>query len=108
MAQDVGQFSIPSGTTGNYDITVGITPTYSDLYWQGTSILQGHGHQRGSDAWCFSDTTNSPTNKYIRVKNTSGTVILEGTVSYVTNKFRFNITTNTMGSALPVLAVFGN
>ena len=108
MAADVGQFSIPASTTGNIDINIGLTPTYSDLYWQGSAILPGHGHQRGSDAWCFSDTGNGPANKYIRVKNTAGTLIIEGTVSYLTNKIRLNLTTNTSGSAIPVLAVFGN
>jgi len=110
MAADVGQFSIPTSASGVFDISsLPFTPTKSDLYWQGASILPGHGHQRGSDAWCFSDTTSSTVNKFIKVKNTSGTVILEGTwTSYPANKIRFNITTNTLTSSLPVLVVFEN
>jgi len=109
MAQDVGSFGITAGVTGNLDVTLPFTATYSDLYWQGSTILPGHGHQRGTDAWCFSDLNSGPVNKYIKVKNTAGTVILEGTwVTYTSNKIRFNFTTNTLGSSLSILAVFGN
>ena len=109
MASDVGQLSFPGGLTGNLDFSVGITPTYSDLIFKGPSILPAEGHQRGTDAWAFSDDTTVPVNKFFRVKNTSGTVVLEGTwVSYPTGKIRVNITTNTLSGALPALAIFGN
>ncbi|MGM3248376.1 hypothetical protein, partial [Bacillus cereus group sp. Bc253] len=63
MASDVGPLTIPTGTTGNIDVTLPFTPTKMDLFWQGATILPGHGHQRGSDAWCFSDEGNVSVNK---------------------------------------------
>lgn len=109
MASDVGQVSFPPGVTGNLDFNVGFTANRSDLIIKGANIQPAEGYQRGTDAWCFSDNSSGPVNRFFRVKNTSGTVVLEGTwVSYPTNKVRVNITTNTLTFSLPALLIYEN
>jgi len=109
MAADVGQISFPTGTTGNLDFSLAFTPTKSDLIFKGSGILPAEGHQRGTDAWGFQNTSSVPVNKFFRVNTSAGSLLLEGTwVSYPTNKLRVNITTNNLVSSLPALLIYEN
>jgi len=109
MATDCGPGTITAGT-GSKTISIGMTATWLDLIIQGTGLKKSTGFIHGGFQYAFSDdTTMTPVSKAIQVKNTSGTVVLEGTwTSFTGTNVIFNITTNTLGASQNVMLIFGN
>lgn len=108
MATDCGPATITSGT-GTKTIAIGMTATWLDIVIQGPGLKRSLGYIHGGYQYAFSDdTVNTPASKAIQVKNTAGTVVLEGTwTSFTGSNVVFNITTNTLG-ALNAMFIFGN
>ena len=106
MAQNVGPVDFSTGT-GNNIFNIGMTATWMQIYFQSSGNKQSKGFIYGGAQYCYSDDAN-PVNKAIQVKNSSGTVVFEGTwTSFSGNNVTFNITTNTLGTPRALL-VFGN
>ena len=106
MAQNVGPVDFASGTGVN-TFNIGQTATWMQIYFQSSGNKPSKGFIYGGSQYCYSDDAN-PVNKAIQVKNTSGTVVFEGTfTSFSCNNVNFNITTNTLGTPRALL-VFGN
>ena len=107
MARDIGNASFTAGT-GSKSINIGMTATYMHIVIKGSGIKTFEGWIRNGYQYCFpADGEGVETTKALKVKNTSGTVILEGTwTSFSGNNVNFNLTTN---SAPPdMLLIFGN
>jgi len=109
MAQDTGTFGLSTGT-GSKVFTIGMNATWMQIFIQGSGLQPMKGFIAGGFQYCYSDsTTASPTTKAIQVRNTAGTVVLEGTwTSFASNQVTFNITTNTLGASQSTLIFFGN
>ena len=109
MASNCGPIGFTAGVTGSKTTNIGMTANWLRLEFRGTGLQPSTGVVYGGDQYALSDSTSSPVNKHIQVKNTSGTVVLEGTwTSFTGNNVVWNITTNTLPSNLSVLATFGN
>ena len=107
MARNIGTANFPSGT-GAKALNIGMTATWMQLVFSGSGIKNSTGWIENSDQYCIPAEGDSAVNKAIRVKNTSGTVVYEGTwTSFSGNNVNFNITTNTLGTPA-VLLIFGN
>jgi len=109
MASNCGPFGISTGI-GTKTINIGMTAIWMQIDIRGPGLKPMKGIMYGGDQYCYSnDTVATAYNKAIRVENTSGTVVLEGTwTSFTGNNVVFNITTNTLGSSQSTLAAFGN
>ena len=80
MAYYCGTASFSSGT-GSKSINLGVSgSTWIEIYFQGANVKQSHGFCDGAFQYVYSDPAGAITNyKCIQVRDTSGTVILEGT-----------------------------
>jgi hypothetical protein len=108
MAVDTGTASFTSGT-GTKTINIGMAATWMEVYFFGSGIKPSHGFIAGGTQYVSSDPNSSlTTGKAIQVRNTSGTIILEGTwTSFASNNVNFNITT--APATMPqMLLNFGN
>lgn len=98
-----------TGGTGTKTTSLGLTPTWIEIQFGGSGILHSFGYASGGSQHCYPDANSSAVSgKAIQVKDTSGTVILEGTwVSFSGGNVTFNITT--APSTMPqMLLRFGN
>jgi len=108
VAIDAGTATFSSGT-GSKTISLGFTPAWIEIEFGGSTIKHSHGFVYSGFQYVYPDNDSVITNsKCIQVKNTTGTVILEGTwTSFPTNQVVFNITTQT-GSVPQMLLKYGN
>ena len=109
MARDIGNAGLGTGT-GAKSINIGMTATYMHIVIKGSGLKSFEGWIRNGLQYCFpADGEAMVTNKALKVKDTSGTVVLEGTfTSFSGNNVNFNLTTNSLGTAPDMLLVFGN
>ena len=109
MASNCGTVALTS-STGAKSFNIGMTANWCQVRIRGSGLQASEGFVYGGDQYCYSDpTTGLPVNKAIQVKNTAGTVVIEGTwTSFSGSNVNFNITTNTTGATQSVLLVFGN
>jgi len=115
MAADGGSAGLPSGT-GSKSINMGVSMT--GMTWckitlkaPGFKDFEGYSFATGSFQYCFPASGEAiNTTKFFRVKDTSGTVVYEGThTGFSGNNLMFNITTNTISPTMPtVLYEWGN
>lgn len=107
MARDVGTASFSLGT-GSKSINLGRTATDMRIVFKGSGINPSEGYIAGGYQYAFYDNNaTADSTKAIRVRNTSGTTILEGTwTSFSGNYANFNITTQT-GAVPQMLLDFG-
>jgi len=109
MASNCGPIGFTAGVTGTKTTTIGMTANWMRLEFRGSGLQPSTGVTYGADQYALPDSTTSPVNKMIQVKNTAGTVVLEGTwTSFTGNTVVWNITTNTLASSVLPLATFGN
>jgi len=108
MANDVGTASFISGT-GAKSTNIGMLATWMEIEFGGPSIKHSKGFIYNGSQYCFSDDASvAVSGKAIQVKNTAGTVVLEGTwTSFSGTSANFNITTQT-GTVPQMLLKFGN
>ena len=107
MASNTGTASFPAGT-GVKSINVGMLPNWMQIDFGGSGIKHSRGFIYGGNQYSYSDDTSSTVTKAIQVKDTSGTIILEGTwTSFSTTYANFNITTAPATSP-QMLLTFGN
>lgn len=106
MARDTGTASFTSGT-GPKSINIGRTATDMMIVFKGPNILPSESYIAGGSQYAFPDNnTVADSTKAIKVRNLSGTTILEGTwTSFSGNYANFNITTQT-GSVPQMLLNF--
>lgn len=105
MARDVGTATFPP-STGSKSVNIGRLATDMVITFKGPNILPAELHIAGGYQYGFSDNASTALTK-LQVKNTSGTVILEGTwTSFSGTNVNFNITTQT-GSVPQMLLDFG-
>lgn len=94
MARDVGTATFPGGV-GVKTLNLGLPVKDMALIFKGPNILPAEYHIANGYQYGFSD-NSSIAGTTLRVKNLSGTVILEGTwTSFTGNNAIFNITTQT-------------
>lgn len=108
MSSNTGTATFTTGT-GTKSIVVGILPTWCEVEFGGSNILHSHGFIYGTSQFVYPDPNSSITNgKVIQVKDTTGTVILEGTwTGFSGTQINFNITT--APTTMPqMLLTFGN
>jgi len=106
MARDIGLKTL-TATSGNQVVTLPFTPTWMRLTARTTGIKPFTGYIDNGDQYSFGDDTSGAVNKAIKIRNTSGTVVMEGTwVSFTTNAVTFNLTTFT--TVPQMLLEFGN
>jgi len=106
MARDIGLKTL-TATGGNQSVTLPFTPTWMRLTSKVSGFKPFQGFIDNGDQYSYSDDTSGAVNKAIRIRNTSGTVVLEGTwVSFTTNSVTFNLTVFT--SSPQLLLEFGN
>lgn len=109
MASNCGPIGFAPGSTGTKTTNIGMTANWMRLEFRGSGLQPSTGIAYGGDQYSLPDSTTSPVNKHIQVKNTAGTVVLEGTwTSFTGNNVVWNITTNTLSTAISGLASFGN
>lgn len=107
MASNTGPITFGTGT-GTQTFGIGMTPTWFTIKFRGSSIKPSEGQFYGFNQYCYSDESSGPVAKLIQVKNNSGTVVFEGTLSsFSSNNVNFNITINTLGTPTALIA-FGN
>lgn len=108
MAQNTGTATFPGGT-GAKSLNIGMTATWMEIHFTGSTIKPSDGFVYGGNQYALSDPNSTATSgTAIQVRNTSGTVILEGTwTNFSGTQANFNITTQT-GSVPQMLLVFGN
>jgi len=106
MASNCGPITFGS-TTGSQSFGIGMTPTWFTIKFRGPTIKPSEGYYYGSNQYCYADDSVIPVAKLVRVKDTSGTVVLEATVSFSSTNAVFNVTTNTLGTPSALIA-FGN
>jgi len=84
-----------TGGTGTKSVAIGMTPIWMEVEFGGTNIRHSWGSVYGGNQYVYSDDVSSITSgKIIQVKDTSGTVILEGTfTSFTSGNAIFNVTT---------------
>lgn len=115
MALDGGTAGLASGT-GTKTVNMGVSMTgmtWLKACFQNPSYkdFKGFSYSGTSYQYAFSAPGETVTaNKFFRIKDTSGTVVLEGTFTgFTSTGFNFNITTNTIGSILNgILFEWGN
>jgi len=111
MAYDGGSATFPTGT-GAKSTNLGITGcTWIKFRIQGPGYLPYYGYAfaSGSYQYNYSDATSALDNtKAIKVRNTAGTVVIEGTVTgFSGTNVNFNFTTNV--ASPPIMMVeYGN
>jgi len=109
MANNCGTTSFGAGVTGVKSTNIGMTATWIRLDFRNSGTKPSIGYVYGSNQYSLPDDTTITSTKAIQVKDTSGTVILEGTwTSFSGTNVNFNVTTNTSGSNLSCLLSFGN
>jgi len=107
MARDIGNINFPTGT-GMKSLNIGMLATYMHIVIKAPGIKDFEGWIRNGLQYCYPAPNElMNTSKAIKVKDTSGTVVLEGTfTSFSGTNVNFNLTTNT---AQPdMLLIFGN
>ena len=95
MANGIGTATFTSGT-GSKSINSGISGnTWFIVEFRGAGIQPSVGYYFGGSQFCYPGLNDSVvTGKAIQVKDTSGTIILEGTTTGISgNNLNFNITT---------------
>ena len=109
MARDIGNGGFTAGT-GAKSINIGMTASYMQIVIKGSGLKSFQGWIRNGLQYCFpADGEAMDTTKAIKVKNTSGTVVLEATfTSFSGNNVNFNVTTNSLTPAPDMLLIFGN
>lgn len=106
MARDVGTATLASGT-GTKTINIGRLATDMHIIFKAPGIMPSEGYIAGGYQYSFSDAAALSDTKAIKVRNTSGTVVLEGTwTSFTGTHVNFNITTQT-GTVPQMLLDFG-
>ena len=108
MANNCGTATFPPGT-GSKTVTIGMVPTWMEIHFKGSGIKESDGYIYGGNQYCFSDPSSTSTlSKAIQVRDSSGTIILEGTwTGFSSNQANFNLTT-VPASPPQMLLVFGN
>lgn len=107
MARDVGTVTLTSGT-GSKTVNIGRNATDMRIVIKGSGINPSEGYIAGGFQYAFYDQNQTAdVTKAIRVRNTSGTTIFEGTwTSFSGNNVNFNITTQS-GTVPQMLLDFG-
>lgn len=107
MARDVGTASLTPGT-GAKSVNIGRTATDMRIVFRAPGFSPSDGYIAGGFQYAFYDSASTAdSTKAIRVRNTSGTTVLEGTwTSFSGNFVNFNITTQT-GTIPQMLLDFG-
>ena len=108
MAKNVGPIDFSSGI-GNDTFNIGMTATWANIYFKFSGIKSMQGFIAGGNQVCYpADGESAVLGKAFRVKDTSGTVVFEGTwTNFSGNNVTFNKTTNTLGTPRAILE-FGN
>jgi len=107
MANNTGTADFTSGT-GVKTFSIGMTPTWMQLFIHASGCKPTQGFIYGGNQYSLSDETSNPVAKALQVKDTSGTIVFEGTwTSFASSQVNFNVTTNTLGTPR-ILMVFGN
>ena len=108
MARDIGNASLGLGT-GSKSINIGMLATYMQIVVKGPGLKSFQGWIRNGLQYCYpADGESLNTTRAIKVKDTSGTVVLEATfTSFSGTNVNFNVLTNT-GTAPDMLLIFGN
>jgi len=108
MAIDGGNASFTPGT-GTKTIALGMTPTWMRITVKGSAFLPFQGFIYSGFQYCYPDnSTNLDTTKAIKIKNSAGTVVIEGTwTSFSSNNANFTLTTNS-GTPPTMMLEFGN
>lgn len=92
MARDIGTATF-TPSTGVKSVNIGVRATDMIIIFKGPGILPAEFHIAGGYQYGYSD-DSTVANTFLRVKNTSGSVILEGTwTSFGATHANFNITT---------------
>jgi len=115
MALDGGNANIGVGT-GAKSINMGVSltsMTWLKAYYQNTGYksFRGFSYTGTTYQYCFPDGDTTPfvVGKFIQIRNSSGTIVIEGTFTgFSGNNITLNITTNTSASPLSVLFEWGN
>ena len=105
MSRDIGLASFNSGASQT--LTLPFTPTWMRITVRTTGYKPFTAYIDNGDQYCYGDDTSGAVNKAIKIRNTAGTVIQEGTwTGFPTNAASFTLTTNTAQPQM--LLEFGN
>jgi len=106
MAADGGSGSIPTGT-GSKSINTGVSlagMTWCKVTLQKTGYkdFKGYSFVTGAYQYCYpAPGENLNSSKFFQIKDSSGTIVVEGThTGFSGNNLVFNLTTNTLGAPL--------
>jgi len=108
MARDIGNASLTG--TGAKSINIGMLATYMQIKVKGVGLKSFEGWIRNGLQYCYpADGEAMSTSRAIKVKDTSGAVVLEATfTSFSGTNVNFNVITNTLGTPPDMLLIFGN
>lgn len=106
MARDVGTATLTSGT-GAKSINIGRLATDMHIVFRGAGLNPSEGFIAGGYQYAIYDPNLVADTKAIRVRNSSGTTVLEGTwTGFSGTNVTFNITTQS-GTVPQMLLDFG-
>ena len=109
MAVSAGTVTLSSGT-GAKSVNIGMIPTWFNIEFSGSGIKYSKGYIYNTAQWVRPDIDSSIIpSKVIQVKDTTGTIVLEGTFTSYSGgtQINFNITTQT-GTVPQAFLSFGN